>query len=126
MTQTPSVENERRRLPRCILQEPVTVRFWKEGVREQPGIVENASPDGIFLETAAEIPPDTPVEVVFHFPATLKSPGVRFTCRCRIVRSYRTGTNSGLALAIVRTESERLEHARARESAPYPGYVMAD
>jgi hypothetical protein len=126
LTQTPATATERRRLPRCILQERVTVRFWKHGVCEQPGIVENASPDGMFLETPAEVPLDAPVEVVFHFPATLRSPGVRFTCRCRVVRSLRAGRNTGLALAIVRTESERLAHAHRRESAPYPGYVMAD
>ena len=64
------------------------------------GIVEvsvHARPRVAILATGDEVvPPDTPVEVVFHFPATLKSPGVRFTCRCRIVRSSRTGTNSGL------------------------------
>ncbi len=113
-------------MPRCLLQEPVTIRYWDQGICEHPGVVGNASPDGLFLETAAEVPPQISVEVVFQFPATLRSPGVRFTCRCRVLRTSRAQGASGVALAIVRTESERLEQAHPRESSPYPGYVMAD
>lgn len=104
-----AVPDERRRMQRCELREPVTIKFWDHGPREITGTVLNASPDGVFLETGREIPQHCQPELVFLFPATLRSPGVRFVCRCRIVRRVQQGAGEhGLALAIVRTESERL------------------
>jgi hypothetical protein len=106
---------ERRRMQRCGLQEPVTIKFWDHGPREISGTVLNASPDGVFLESEREIPQYCLLELVFLFPATLRSPGVRFLCQCRIVRQVpQLGGRHGLALAIVRTESERLARREAQ------------
>ena len=113
----PTSHHERRRMQRCDLQEPVTIKFWDHGPREITGLVHNASPDGVFLESDREIPAHSRVELVFLFPATLRSPGVRFVCQGRIVRrapSSGAGKH-GLAVAIVRTESERLSAQEARE-----------
>ena len=79
-------EPERRRMQRCELQELVTIKFWEHGPREVTGTVLNASPDGVFVEAQREIPQHSMLELVFLFPATLRSPGVRFLCQCRIVR----------------------------------------
>ena len=106
-------------MQRCDLQEPVTIKFWDHGPREITGTVLNASPDGLFVESGRELPPHSQLELVFLFPATLRSPGVRFVCQCRIVRHVsEEGGRHGLALAIVRTESERLarREAQAQES----------
>jgi len=102
--------HERRRMQRCEVQEPVTVKFWDHGPREITALVQNASPDGIFLEADRDLPQHSPLELVFLFPATLRSPGVRFTCTCRVSRSkspLRPG-KFGFGLSIVRTESERI------------------
>jgi hypothetical protein len=110
-----AAQQERRRMQRCDLQEPVTIKFWDHGPREIGGTVLNASPDGVFLESQREIPQYCLLELVFLFPATLRSPGVRFLCHCRIVRHVlRPGGRHGLALAIVRTESERLARREAQ------------
>jgi hypothetical protein len=118
---------ERRRLQRCGLREPVTVKFWDFGVRELAGVAHNASPDGIFLETEAEIPADRQIAVAFLFPGTLRSPGVRFTCRCRVVRVTGSPGKFGVAAAILRTASERLDlSSEAAEALPCSGLAMAD
>lgn len=110
-----AAQDERRRLQRCDLQEPVTIKFWDHGPREITGTVLNASPDGLFVESNREIPQHYQVELVFLFPATLRSPGVRFMCQCRMVRrAPRAAGKHGLALAIVRTESERLARRQAQ------------
>jgi hypothetical protein len=107
-------------MQRCHLQEPVTIKYWDHGPREITGIVLNASPDGIFVETDREIRSPRPLELVFLFPATLRSPGVRFSCECRVVRQApRPGRKQGLALAIVRTESERLARREAQPQAAW-------
>jgi hypothetical protein len=104
-----TVQHERRRMQRCELEEPVTIKFWDHGPREITGTVHNASPDGVFLESDREIPQHSRVELVFLFPASLRSPGVRFLCQCRIVRRAPAAEGKhGLALAILRTQSERL------------------
>lgn len=120
---------ERRRMQRCDLQEPVTIKFWDHGPREISGTVLNASPDGVFLESEREIPQYCLLELVFLFPATLRSPGVRFLCQCRIVRHVpRTGGRLGLALAIVRTESERLARREVQpdSSWSFPDFALAE
>ena len=110
-----AAQPERRRMQRCELQEPVTIKFWDHGPREITGTVLNASPDGVFLESGREIPEYSALELVFLFPATLRSPGVRFLCQCRIVRHEALpGGRHGFALAIVRTESERLARREAQ------------
>ena len=110
-----AAQPERRRMQRCELQEPVTIKFWDHGPREITGTVLNASPDGVFLESQREVPPYSQLELVFLFPATLRSPGVRFLCQCRIVRHVpRPSGRHGMALAIVRTESERLARREAQ------------
>ncbi|HLK32048.1 MAG TPA: PilZ domain-containing protein [Terriglobales bacterium] len=112
-----AVEPERRRMKRCDLQEPVTIKYWDHGPRETTGVVQNASPDGVFLESDRELPQRSHVELVFLFPASLRSPGVRFVCQCRIVRRIPLASPGkyGLAMAIVRTESERLGRQAAQE-----------
>ena len=97
-------------MQRCEVQEPVTVKFWDHGPREITALVQNASPDGIFLEADRELPQHSPLELVFLFPATLRSPGVRFTCTCRVSRSKSplSPGKFGFGLSIVRTESERI------------------
>jgi hypothetical protein len=77
-----AAQPERRRMQRCELQEPVTIKFWDHGPREITGTVLNASPDGLFLQCEREIPEYSAMELVFLFPATLRSPGVRFLCQC--------------------------------------------
>jgi hypothetical protein len=122
-------ESERRRMQRCELQEAVTIKFWDHGPREVTGTVLNASPDGVFLEAQREIPQHSPLELVFLFPATLRSPGVRFLCQCRIVRRVaRPEGKQGLALAIVRTESERLarQQAHPQTSWSFPYLALAE
>ncbi|HSB75169.1 MAG TPA: PilZ domain-containing protein [Terriglobales bacterium] len=115
---------ERRRMQRCQVQEPVTIKFWDHGPREISGTVRNASPDGVFLESDREIPSHSPLELVFLFPASLRSPGVRFLCQCRIVRQEpRAAGKQGLALAIVRTESERLGR---QEAQPDTSWTLAE
>jgi hypothetical protein len=102
-------------MQRCDLQEPVTIKFWDHGPREITGTVLNASPDGLFVESERELPPHSQLELVFLFPATLRSPGVRFVCQCRIVRRVcEEEGRHGLALTIVRTESERLARREAQ------------
>ena len=119
-----AAQNERRRMQRCDLQEPVTIKFWEHGPREISGTVLNASPDGVFLESDREIPPHSSLELVFLFPASLRSPGVRFLCQCRIVRHVpQSAGKHGLALAIVRTESERLAR---REAQPDSSWSPSD
>ena len=104
-----AAQSERRRMQRCDLREPVTVKFWDHGPREITGTVMNASPDGVYLESEREIPVYSPLELVFLFPATLRSAGVRFSCECRVLRQARRPEGKyGLALTILRTESERL------------------
>ena len=120
----PTAQAERRRMQRCDLQEPVTIKFWDHGPREITGTVLNASPDGVFLESDREISRYSLLELVFLFPATLRSPGVRFLCQCRIVRhALRPSGRHGLALAIVRTESERLAR---REVQPDSSWSFQD
>ena len=123
-------QQERRRMPRCALQEPVTIKFWDHGPREITGMVHNASPDGVFLQSEREIPQHSRVELVFLFPATLRSPGVRFVCQCRIVRRVQQNQagRHGLALAIVRTESERLSAQPVQEGNAWqsPDLVLAE
>jgi len=119
-----AAQPERRRMQRCDLREPVTIKFWEHGPREVSGTVLNASPDGVFLESNREIPPHSLLELVFLFPATLRSPGVRFLCQCRTVRHVpQPGGKHGLALAIVRTESERLAR---REPQPDSFWSLGD
>jgi hypothetical protein len=73
-----AAQAERRRMQRCALQEPVTIKFWDHGPREISGTVLNAS-------------------------------------QCRVVRHMRRGSDKhGLALAILRTESERLARREAQ------------
>jgi hypothetical protein len=119
---------ERRRMQRCALQEPVTIKFWDHGPREIAGTVLNASPDGVFLESEREIPEYSTLELVFLFPASLRSPGVRFLCQCRIVRQMpRPDGSHGLALAIVRTESERLARREPQlDSLWSPEFALAE
>lgn len=113
-----------RRFP---LHEHVTVQYWDGGVQEIPAIVEDASPDGLFLETAGDFPQDRPFDVVFTLPPTLRSPGVRFVCRCRAVRRVRSDAKSRIAAVIVRTESERMSAAlEPGDALPCPGLAMAD
>ncbi len=122
-------EPERRRMQRCELQELVTIKFWEHGPREVTGTVLNASPDGVFVEAQREIPQHSMLELVFLFPGTLRSPGVRFLCQCRIVRQVaRAGGKHGLALAIVRTESERLarQEAHPQTSWSFPNLALAE
>ncbi len=123
-----AAQPERRRMQRCDLQEPVTIKFWDHGPREITGTVLNASPDGVFLDSEREIPEYSALELVFLFPATLRSPGVRFLCQCRIVRQVlRPGGRHGLALAITRTESERLARREAQPD-PFwsPDFALAE
>jgi hypothetical protein len=124
-----TAQPERRRMQRCDLQEPVTIKFWDHGPREITGTVLNASPDGVFLESESEIPQYSLLELVFLFPATLRSPGVRFLCQCRIVRhGLKPGGLHGLALAIVRTESERLARREVQpdSSRSFPDFALAE
>jgi hypothetical protein len=123
-----AAQPERRRMQRCGLQEPVTIKFWEHGPREITATVLNASPDGVFLEMEREIAQHFPLELVFLFPATLRSPGVRFVCQCRMVRHVpRPGGKHGLALAIVRTESERLARREAQPDASWnPDFALAE
>jgi hypothetical protein len=95
-------------MERFRLREQVSVRYWDCGVHEVPAVVEDASPDGLFLQVSGEIPGNRPLEVIFTLAATLRSPGVRFVCRCRIVRSVRMDGKTGIAAVILRTESERI------------------
>ena len=119
-----AAQPERRRMQRCELQEPVTIKFWDHGPREITGTVLNASPDGAYLETEREIPAHHPLELVFLFPATLRSPGVRFSCECRMVRQGAMADGKhGMAVAIVRTESERLAR---REPQPQPSWNVPE
>src|SRR5512146_1707871 len=119
-----TAEPERRRMRRCELQEPVTIKFWDHGPREATGTVLNASPDGVFLEAQREIPQHSISERVFLFPGTLRSPGVRFLCQCRVVRRVsRDHGKHGLALAIVRTQSERLAR---QEASPQTSWRLFD
>jgi hypothetical protein len=112
---------------RFRLQEAVTVRYWDGGMREVPATVENASPDGICLETSDNVPRDRHLEVVFTLPPTLRSAGVRFACRCRVVRSTRVGHKLRIAAVILRTESERMSTAaEPAKELPCPGLAMAD
>ncbi|HET7751354.1 MAG TPA: PilZ domain-containing protein [Terriglobales bacterium] len=123
-----AAQPERRRMQRCDLQEPVTIKFWDHGPREITGTVLNASPDGVFLECERQIPQYSPLELVFLFPATLRSPGVRFLCQCRIVRQVlRSDGGHGLALAIVRTESERLARREVQPDSLWsPDFALAE
>ncbi|HKW27157.1 MAG TPA: PilZ domain-containing protein [Terriglobales bacterium] len=123
-----AAQPERRRMQRCDLQEPVTIKFWDHGPREITGTVLNASPDGVFLESERGVPPYSPLELVFLFPASLRSPGVRFLCQCRIVRQVpRPDGSHGLALAIVRSESERLARREAQPDSSWsPDFAVAE
>ncbi len=124
-----AAQAERRRMQRCALQEPVTIKYWDHGPRETSGTVLNASPDGVFLESDREIPPHSVLELVFLFPATLRSPGVRFLCQCRLVRCARRASGrNGLALAILRTESERLARREAQPDSSWslPVFALAE
>ena len=121
--------NERRRMQRCVVEEPVTVKFWDHGPREITALVQNASPDGIFLQTDRELPEHSRLELVFLFPATLRSPGVRFMCTCRMLRreSPLIRGKFGFGLSIVRTESERIVVNNAlSEPLGDTGLVLAD
>ena len=125
----PAVQEERRRMQRCDLQEPVTIKFWDHGPREITGVVRNASPGGVFVETGREIPQHCQPELVFLFPATLRSPGVRFVCQCRQVRRVPQGAGKyGLALAILRSESERLERRKPQPDSSWsiPDLALAE
>jgi len=125
----PETQAERRRMQRCDMQEAVTVKFWEHGPREIPGLVQNASPDGVFFSTDRPLPEYTGVELVFLFPATLRSPGVRFVCRVKIVRSEveSSSHNFGFAAAIVRSESERISFGHSSAVEVYEtGLVPAD
>jgi len=123
-----AAQPERRRMQRCELQEPVTIKFWDHGPREITGTVLNASPDGLFLQCEREIPEYSPMELVFLFPATLRSPGVRFLCQCRTVRQVPLPDGrQGYALAIVRTESERLARREAQPNSFWsPDFALAE
>lgn len=123
-----AAQPERRRMQRCELQEPVTIKFWDHGPREITGTVLDASPDGVFLESGREVPQYSSLELVFLFPASLRSPGVRFLCQCRIVRHVpRPGGRHGYALTIVRTESERLARREAQlDSLWSPDFALAE
>jgi hypothetical protein len=102
-------QHERRRMQRCEVEEPVTVKFWDHGPREITATVQNASPDGIFFQTSRALPQHSQLELVFLFPATLRSPGVRFVCKCRLVRTVKPVSGKfGVGVAILRSESERL------------------
>src|SRR5690348_6575862 len=121
-----AAQDERRRMQRCDLQEPVTIKFWEHGRREITGTVLNASPDGLLIESGREIPQHCELELVFLFPATLRSPGVRFVCQCRIVRRVPQASGlHGLALSIVRTESERLARREAQPDSSWRGADFA-
>ena len=125
----PEPQLERRRMQRCDMQEAVTIKFWDHGPRETTGMVENASPDGVFFSTKRAIPEQAKVELVFLFPATLRSPGVRFVCRCRVIRAQQKSADGsiGFAAAIMRTESERISFAQASAVEVYEtGLVQAD
>jgi hypothetical protein len=114
-------------MKRYCLQEPVTVHYWDRGVREAAATVKNGSPDGLYLETEAEIPTDRQLEVSFTLPATLRSAGVRFVCRCRVVRAERIGKQNQIAAVILRSEGERMGTApETAKALPCPGLVMAD
>jgi hypothetical protein len=114
-------------MERFRLREQVTVRYWDCGVHELPAVVEDASPDGLFLQVSGEIPPHRPLEVVFTLAATLRSRGVRFVCRCRTVRSVRIGAKTGIAAVILRTESERIsEVPEPVEAQAWQRSAMAD
>ena len=108
--QTGRAQNERRRMQRFAVEEPVTVKYWDPGPREITATVENASPDGLCFSTECDIPWQSRLELVFLFPATLRSPGVRFVCHCRPVRLDRDPERKRFRIAavIVRSESERL------------------
>lgn len=122
-----AAQSERRRMQRCGLQEPVTIKFWDHGPREITATVLNASPDGLYLEAPREIPRHVPLELVFLFPATLRSPGVRFSCECRTVRQEaRPEGKHGLALAIVRTESERLARREPQSTWDFAELSLAE
>jgi hypothetical protein len=123
-----AAQPERRRMQRCDLQEPVTIKFWDHGPREITGTVLNASPDGLLLESEREIPEYSTLELVFLFPASLRSPGVRFLCQCRFVRHVlRPDGRHGLALAIVRTESERLARRKPQPDSLWsPEFTLAE
>jgi len=125
----PEAHSERRRMTRCDMQEAVTVKFWEHGPREIPGVAQNASPDGVFFSTGRPLPERTQVDLVFLFPATLSSPGVRFVCRCKILRSEAdtSSGNFGFAAAIVRSESERISFGHSSAMDIYEtGLVPAD
>jgi len=124
----PEPQLERRRMQRCDMQEAVTVKFWDHGPREATGMVQNASPDGVFFRTKRPIPEQAKVELVFLFPATLRSPGVRFVCRCKVIRAQQKSDDVvGIAAAILRTESERISLAQASAFEVYEaGLVQAD
>ena len=123
-------QRERRRMQRCEVEEPVTISFWEHGPREITGTVYNASPDGIFFQAGKQIPQDSLVDLVFLFPATLRSPGVRFVCKCRIIRAPELlpAGGFGMAAAILRTESERLtlEPGQPEEALLHASPVLAD
>ncbi|HKW68207.1 MAG TPA: hypothetical protein VJP04_13020, partial [Terriglobales bacterium] len=73
-------------------------------------------------------PEYSPMELVFLFPATLRSPGVRFLCQCRTVRQVPLPDGrQGYALAIVRTESERLARREAQPNSFWsPDFALAE
>ena len=120
---------ERRRMQRREVQEPVTVKYWDHGPREITAMVRDASLDGIFLESDREIPAQSSLELVFLFPATLRSPGMRFVCHCRPVRAEQDPEQGkfGLGLSILRSHSERIGAAESEAAgADIPGLVLAD
>ncbi len=122
-----AAQAERRRMQRCDLEEPVTIKFWDHGPREITGRVLNASPDGVYLETERDLPCHGPLELVFLFPATLRSPGVRFSCECRVIWRRCQGEGKfGLALGILRTESERLARREPQPFWKIPELTLAE
>ena len=127
---TARAQHERRRMERFAVDEPATVKYWDHGPREITATVENASPDGLCFATDTEIPSQSRLELVFLFPATLRSPGVRFVCHCRAVRQERDSQKRKFctAVAIVRSESERLRmnDTQSSDAAEDSDLVLAD
>ncbi|HZR30708.1 MAG TPA: hypothetical protein VFA76_02490 [Terriglobales bacterium] len=127
---TARAQHERRRMERFAVDEPATVKYWDHGPRETTATVENASPDGLCFATETDIPWQSRLELVFLFPATLRSPGVRFVCHCRPVRQKRDSEKQKFctAVAIVRSESERLRmnDTQSSDAAEDSALVLAD
>lgn len=85
-----------RKSARVSIQQPVTVRYNRDGNFEITGISRDLSKNGIFLYTDSIIEEGAQVELTLNFPSDSDQP-IPMRVRGRVVRVERTPAN-GLAV----------------------------